>query len=488
MPGPVVADHADLEEDCENCHDPLSDRPQGELCIACHTEIGVDVNYDAGFHGRLPTSQRMQCSSCHTDHEGRDQVIAKFDEATFDHALTDFFLFGAHLDVACVDCHVPGELHRSANTTCIGCHRADDPHKGQLGDDCKSCHNATSWIDAKFDHKGTRFPLTGAHVLVDCSGCHRSDDFSDVGQTCVACHRSDDVHEGRNGTQCAQCHSTTNWTNFTFDHLAMTGFALDGGHSGLSCQECHRAKDFRDLGGSECNSCHLQDDVHKGKNGKDCESCHGISNWSSVRFNHVMKTGFSLPVGHEKLACESCHADNIHDAVPRLCGACHIDDDAHKGQLGQQCESCHVATSWTAQLWFDHDLTNFPLIGEHAGIACDRCHDSAAFHDTRAYCVACHGGDDPHRGALGNQCDTCHNPANWQAWRFDHDAQSDFPLSGAHVGLACEACHSKPVRQSANIPDDCNSCHRRDDPHSGRFGNNCDSCHTTSSFSQIGGL
>ncbi len=488
MPGPVVSSHADLEDDCSNCHEPLSDRQQAELCAACHTEVGRDIDEKTGLHGRLPASQQAECSSCHTDHEGRDMSIVELNEATFDHELTDFILRGGHVTAACTDCHNVGEAHRQAETACIGCHRLDDLHHGQLGETCDSCHNSTVWSDADFDHDTTNFLLTGAHVLATCSACHRNTDFSDVGGTCAACHQMDDVHKGRNGSQCAECHSTASWSMVTLDHLAISGFPLTGGHRGLGCQDCHRAGDFRDLGGSDCNACHRADDVHKGRNGPDCGSCHHVSNWSALKFDHATQTNFPLPSGHGELACSSCHTGGLHDALPRECAACHSDDGVHKGQLGTRCENCHVATDWTAQLWFDHDITSFPLLGAHADVSCNQCHTSAEFHDAGDTCVACHVDDDTHRGGLGNRCDSCHNPADWQAWQFNHDAQTKFALTGAHAGLACVICHSGSVKHRASTPGDCNSCHRRNDPHLGRFGNNCDSCHTTSSFSQIEGM
>lgn len=488
MPGEVTASHAEIEDECGSCHDPLSDRPQAELCVACHTEVGRDVDEETGLHGRLGESERSGCAGCHVEHEGRDSDIVALDESTFDHTLTDFILRGAHLGTACADCHAPGETHRQAETACVACHRKVDPHIGQLGESCDSCHDETSWLDAAFDHSTTAFPLTGRHSGVNCNACHRSVVFSEVGRTCVACHRSDDVHNGRNGSQCANCHSSTSWTELDFNHLAVSGFALEGGHRRPGCNDCHRAADFLDLGGSDCISCHVADDVHESRNGNDCGSCHNIRDWAATNFDHATRTEFQLPQGHGSLACDACHAGSIRDELPRSCGGCHRQDDVHRAQLGVLCESCHMPTDWTAQLWFDHDITSFPLLGAHAGVSCDSCHTSAAFHDAQDYCVACHGADDPHRGAFDDQCDVCHNPADWQAWQFDHDRQTEFPLTGAHAGARCADCHSRPTQSPASVSDSCHSCHRRDDPHLGRFGNNCGSCHGTTSFTQIEGM
>jgi len=52
MPGDVVTSHAEFEAECSLCHSPLSDTPQGELCIDCHEQTGEDIATSAGFHGR----------------------------------------------------------------------------------------------------------------------------------------------------------------------------------------------------------------------------------------------------------------------------------------------------------------------------------------------------------------------------------------------------------------------------------------------------
>lgn len=488
MPGPVIKDHANVEANCKACHAPLSEQPQSGLCVSCHTGVGEDVESGGGFHGRLPEPERSDCAGCHTEHEGRGFDVVKLDESNFDHTLTDFMLEGAHTNTTCGDCHTRGQPHREAPTECSSCHRSDDIHKGSLGDDCGACHNAKAWTNATFDHHQTQFPLTGAHAGVSCESCHSGKDFIEVGQTCNDCHSKDDVHRGRNGTQCVDCHSTTTWAKLTFNHGIVTGFGLLGGHKGLNCKSCHRSDDFSDIGNSTCSSCHRRNDPHEGRFGGNCGGCHNVFDWDSVHFDHKKKTGFKLPSGHGDLACNACHTQDLNEALPKDCGTCHAPDDVHVGQLGDSCEACHLSTSWTTRVFFDHDITSFPLIGAHAGVACDRCHATPAYHDADSACVSCHVDDDPHSGSLGAQCDDCHNPANWRAWRFDHDRQTSFPLTGAHTELTCGDCHQQSMGDIASIGDDCVSCHRRDDPHSGRFGSSCESCHTTTSFSQIEGL
>ena len=212
MPGPVIASHAEFEADCGACHAPLSGKSQSDLCIACHKEVGEDVMTQSGFHGRLPTTERLQCEGCHAEHEGRDVDVVALDVTTFDHTLTNFPLLGAHTGVACDSCHADEDAYRDAPIDCIACHREDDVHSGRLGDDCGGCHVETAWNTAVFDHSSTGFQLTGAHAGLGCDSCHQSDDFSSVGQTCNDCHSKDDVHKGKNGDQCSDCHNAASWT------------------------------------------------------------------------------------------------------------------------------------------------------------------------------------------------------------------------------------------------------------------------------------
>jgi hypothetical protein len=75
-------------------------------------------------------------------------------------------------------------------------------------------------------------------------------------------------------------------------------------------------------------------------------------------------------------------------------------------------------------------------------------------------------------------CGDCHTAGGWAVSGgrgFDH-ARTGFPLSGAHDGLACGACHtpSRPITRA------CAGCH--EDPHEARLGVACDVCHGPATF------
>src|SRR5512135_2822353 len=52
------------------------------------------------------------------------------------------------------------------------------------------------------------------------------------------------------------------------------------------------------------------------------------------------------------------------------------------GTLSIPCEDCHTSTSWTeasGAMKFDHRRTRFPLLGQHAQVACKQCHQDLKF-------------------------------------------------------------------------------------------------------------
>lgn len=487
MPGPVIAGHAKYETECKTCHAPFDKLAQRGLCLDCHDKVAADIRGQQGFHGRFAPSRTGQCAGCHTDHEGRNADITRLDAQTFDHALTDFRLVGAHLRAACNACHEPGRKHREAPASCSGCHAGDDPHRKALGEDCAGCHNETSWKEARFDHEKTaKYPLTGAHAGVDCLVCHPAERYKDTPTDCVACHRIDDVHQGSRGGACQDCHDTKSWKKSSFDHARETGFGLTGGHADLRCESCHAGGDFRRKLQGECIACHRSDDVHGGRNGIACEDCHAVKRWADSRFDHA-KTKFPLLGAHQELNCVACHKGALREAkLDTACNACHAGDDVHSGALGTDCKQCHGDVRWTERVAFDHDLTRFPLVGLHATAACESCHGDQRYRDTPSRCVDCHENDDAHRGALGAECAECHNPNDWRIWTFDHGKQTDFALDGAHEGIECVGCHVRPLARDSRMPKQCVDCHRSDDVHSGQFGRDCGRCHTTSSFTGAG--
>jgi hypothetical protein len=481
MPGKVTTAHAKLEQDCARCHDRADRGRQAELCLACHKEVAADVRGRTGFHGRLAGIEDAQCSACHSEHLGRDADIMKLSRPAFDHARTDFPLVAAHASADCGDCHESRAKYREARSGCSDCHRTEDPHGGKFGSNCGDCHEPATWARVRFDHDRTHFALRDAHREVACGACHLGNRYAGTPTQCVSCHAPEDVHRGSRGTDCASCHTTVGWKTSKFDHARETRFALDGAHAGLDCKVCHTTSSLQDPLPHDCAGCHRGDDAHATRFGATCDKCHGTSAWKPARFDHTRDGRYTLAGRHATLDCHACHtAIASQQRLGTDCHSCHRTRDVHAGQLGKDCSRCHGVEGWRTGIAFDHDLTNFPLVGLHVVVPCHACHTTPAFKGAAHDCNGCHQRDDRHKGALGKDCEGCHSPNGWNIWEFDH-GKTGFALLGAHARATCDGCHRQPP-DVVKLSGDCASCHAPDDVHLGQYGRQCQRCHGTATF------
>jgi hypothetical protein len=439
---------------CSKCHmaehtlAALQATPRG--CFSCHES-------DDPHEGGLGTD----CASCHT--------AVGWKPARFDHNRAAFKLIGAHVNVTCENCHVNG-VYKGTPMDCFSCHKQNDSHNGQLGNDCAKCHSPTDWKAVSFDHSTSAFPLVGKHLGVNCASCHKNGVYKGTPQDCFACHAADDAHKGQFGTDCARCHNPGSWQAVSFDH-SKTALPLTGLHANVLCKACHVNGVFKGTP-KDCFSCHAAKDIHNGQFGTICSTCHNTSGWKSVSFDHS-KSAFPLAGAHTTVACKSCHVNNVYRGTPKDCYSCHAAQDAHNGQFGTNCGSCHKPTKWS-DVTFDHNNTAFPLDGLHTNVACKSCHVNNVYTGTPKDCYSCHAARDAHSGQFGTVCSACHNTSGWKNATFNHN-NTAFPLAGTHANLNCKSCHVNNVYQGT--PRDCYSCHAARDAHNGQFGTDCASCH-----------
>ena len=148
-------------------------------------------------------------------------------------------------------CSIPCGVGRQFR--CVSC-RAWDAET--MADRCAACHNTIAWNQVTFDHSKSNFPLTGAHITLQCAKCHQGGQFTALSTTCVSCHQDPAWHAGAFGISCDNCHSTSAWSSaqFNLSHPRIAGGEGGSGvhHGGASCATCHPSTVYQ----ATCLACH----------------------------------------------------------------------------------------------------------------------------------------------------------------------------------------------------------------------------------------
>ncbi|RPI71864.1 MAG: cytochrome C [Ignavibacteriales bacterium] len=376
--------------------------------------------------------------------------------------------------------------------------------------------------------------LTNAHAylegLSNCTNCHVLGEQI-YNSKCLDCHTEINslikakrgYHSGNEvtGKNCWTCHSEHHGRNFrivnfnpdNFNHNK-TGFELKGAHFKLDCESCHQTQFIKDaeirkrsgtyLGlDQNCISCHQ--DFHQGTLGENCSGCHNNEKFKHASgFNHD-KSAFVLIGAHLKVDCIKCHPveerkgetfQKFKGVAFGNCSSCH--KDAHQGKFGQDCKSCHSTNSFHQinQSAFNHNKTDFPLIGKHNSVKCNDCHkQNLTVKLVHEKCTDCH--KDYHKdeftdNGIVKDCSGCHNESGFtpSLYTIEKHNAGRFKLTGSHLALPCAGCHLKNNEwHFENIGIECIDCHNnvhREEISSKFMGNNnCSGCHNTNSWGTI---
>ncbi|MGA8153584.1 MAG: hypothetical protein WB952_21715 [Terriglobales bacterium] len=508
-PGPLARAHQSLNgaTNCTTCHKVGAGQATFK-CMQCHTEIASRVVAHKGLHAQynLSPSSSQDCARCHSEHNGEDFSLIKWDQKTFDHKQTGYVLEGKHAGLACNRCHSADKVSSAERATirikdlnrtflgipqtCVTCHQ--DEHKGRLGPNCLQCHSFIDWKTVtvgQFDHSRTRYPLTGLHAQVACQKCHtpgadNKPRYAGISfSQCSDCHS--DPHRGSFAQGCQACHDTSGWKKVSaaavserFDH-SKTKFPLLGKHAAVDCVRCHANGDFKKpVVFAKCMDCH-NDDPHHGQfskrtDGGECAACHTVDGWKPSTFTvkeHAL-SAYPLQGGHARLQCAQCHIPRGKETVFKVkfqrCADCH--GDRHAGQFASApyfnaCDRCHNLEGYKPSTFSlaRHKETRFLLTDGHIAVPCGDCHKESAdfapkpaviYHWQDLTCTSCH--EDPHKGQFKQRmqavrangtaagCEACHSTKSWKELSgFDH-SKTSFPLVGSHRATACIDCHKPP--------------------------------------------
>lgn len=368
---PLTGKH--VSTDCAECHKPVKDEKVWRKktdkdylqmdklkfpdCLSCHTNPH-------------PPAMSTNCASCHNTTGWKNTSH----QEGFDHDPTGYPLTGEHKKLDCAACHFTEVSKAKSDVTklvlsnflkknmaykaCTDCHA--DGHKKQFTKNgilqpCEECHTTTGFKPSTFTtekHEKTEFPLTGAHEVTACIECHHKDGKADwvfipLDKDCQSCHADSHKGEadkfmtiGKNGKlDCESCHVTDQWKVTRFDH-SKTDFPLLGGHTSVSCIDCHKREGkkpgiirFKTAVKKDCISCH--EDIHNGQfieNGTvDCQKCHTETNWVASKFEHNRDSRYKLDGAHSSVQCQSCHK------TERVLGK----ELVRFKPMEVTCESCH---------------------------------------------------------------------------------------------------------------------------------------------------
>lgn len=303
-----------------------------------------------------------------------------------------------------------------------------------------------------FNHMKTGFPLTGAHVKVECETCHTGGLFKGTPKDCAGCHSVGrrvvaPVKSGNHmitSDACDTCHTNTvTFIGARFNHI---------GVKPKDCMSCHRG-----LTAPGKPNGHVQTNA-------SCDSCHRTSSWIPAGFDHAAP----LPV------CDTCHGpaglakgkDPINH-VPtngKSCDACHTNFVTFLGAIfdhagATQCATCHITGTYGAKTKPNGHIPS-------GSVSCDLCHKGTGYisfagstmnHDSvlSISCTTCHNGSYiSQKGTLGlgaqskqtkpnhvvttAECSDCHlGRSSFQGGYFNHVS----PPPGQVVGGNCNSCH-----------------------------------------------
>lgn len=422
---PTVFAHTGISDNCTSCHD------------GTYVLMGALAKTPSPPTGTHPVTS-SDCGACHTTTADPVNGVS----------FLNFFVDHTNIVNNCGNsgCHDP--------STAEGIYAATPPHNPTNGNDCELCHTAGgNWANAVFDHsnipRSTRCDschngneATGQDAKVnpphipttqDCRVCHNTTSFAGatfdhqgITNNCASCHNGDTA-TGKNNNHvptnadCVECHQTTGFIPATFDHAGITN----------NCASCHDG----------VLATGKVDAVNHVDTNQDCSVCHNTAAFFPATFDHsgitnncarsgchgdgaTGKPGNHVPT---TLDCSNCHTTAtfvggtwVHDASTRgRCLDCHVTGGGATPQPtqnhfetgpGVQCDACHTTDTWADQGTFDHcpnTNANNNRCGDYPGdhragkASCLDCHRSNSASPVTypnqaqyaPFCAGCHAGD-----------------------------------------------------------------------------------------------
>jgi hypothetical protein len=215
VPGDMSGSHAFLSENCAACHAPVKGI-EPTRCVACHaTNKDLMQRQPTAFHAQVGT-----CSGCHVEHQGTKRMPTAMD----------------HVLLARI-----GRAELGARSL------------GPVEIESAIGFATRSTAELKLQ-AGPEVPGDGSALK------------------CASCHATKDRHQGMLGSDCVQCHSTSQWSIATFRHPSPRS---------TECAQCHRPPPSHGMGHFPMMSAPMarQPDAKV----EQCYLCHQTTSWNDIK-------------------------------------------------------------------------------------------------------------------------------------------------------------------------------------------------------------
>ncbi|VTU44558.1 cytochrome c3 family protein [Variovorax sp. RA8] len=238
-PGTLSQSHAFLANNCAACHTPVKG-VEPKLCIACHADnTALLQRQPTAFHANVQI-----CSGCHVEHQGTARMPTTMDHALLartGHREMKAFELGVGLSAPDVEAMASllNRLPRQEAQT-----RAPDSPYAEV--------KQTSVPPLPINH-----PRLGADESM---------------LNCASCHATKDRHQGFFGTDCVQCHATTQWTIAEFVHPSARS---------TECAQCHKPPPSHNMMHFSMMSAPLARQPNAKVN--QCFLCHQTTVWNDIK-------------------------------------------------------------------------------------------------------------------------------------------------------------------------------------------------------------
>lgn len=296
---------AEIERNCEQCHEPLALHNPGHLqavdnaklpgCTDCHG------GHDAQSAAAMKADPIGSCQSCHQSYED-EQVAATHKEIV------------ANLgpEQSCLTCH--GDQRKTANAQCATCHSLLQSQLTLSSGDQVDLHVDPKLIDDSVH--GYREIQGRAYTPLQCTDCHKDQQQNGFPHPQLTNDTRRDLTLAMESI-CKDCHQEIYQRQHDGIHGAKQA---EGELEAATCFDCHGNHAIHDP------------DEPRERVSQTCGNCHGEINDQYAQSVHgaalIGEQNPDVPV------CTDCHGvHNIGDPTtaafrvnsPALCGDCHAD-------------------------------------------------------------------------------------------------------------------------------------------------------------------